>query len=179
MKTRFFTLFLSFTLLFTMNSFVFAAPSASVAVESGEEIPYFEQNENQEDSFDDSEKVATMLEAGAVKVRYQAIATPHCAVSGEEVTNNIGFDAIMFQLTSDKINDNTIAPSLTYIRAEQLGLDASQLDNYFLSNFDMYVTLDDNNKISSVLLWKSLMVKKTVNDLKFDTVTTNKADSYY
>lgn len=113
------------------------------------------------------------------EVEYQAVATPHYAVDGQEVTDDLGYDAVLFERRDDDVDVK--APALAYIKAEDLSIDAKDLDNYFLAHFTMYVTLDedDDNSISSVLFADSNMVFKTVNDLKFATVTTNKADSYY
>lgn len=113
------------------------------------------------------------------EVEYQAVATPHYAVDGQEVTDDLGYDAVLFERRDDDVDVK--APALAYIKAEDLSIDAKALDDYFLAHFTMYVTLDedDDNSISSVLFADSNMVKKTVNDLKFATVTTNKADSYY
>lgn len=113
------------------------------------------------------------------EVEYQAVATPHYAVDGQEVTDDLGYDAVLFERRDDDVDVK--APDLAYIKAEDLSIDAKALDDYFLAHFTMYVTLDedDDNSISSVLFADSNMVKKTVNDLKFATVTTNKADSYY
>ncbi len=111
------------------------------------------------------------------EVEYQAVATPHYAVDGQEVTDDLGYDAVLFERRDDDVDVK--APALAYIKAEDLSIDAKALDDYFLAHFTMYVTLDedDDNSISSVLFADSNMVKKTVNDLKFATVTTNKADS--
>lgn len=113
------------------------------------------------------------------EVEYQAVATPHYAVDGQEVTDDLGYNAVLFERRDDDVDVK--APALAYIKAEDLSIDAKALDDYFLAHFTMYVTLDedDDNAISSVLFADSNMVKKTVNDLKFATVTTNKADSYY
>lgn len=113
------------------------------------------------------------------EVEYQAVATPHYAVDGQEVTDDLGYNAVLFERRDDDVDVK--APALAYIKAEDLSIDAKALDDYFLAHFTMYVTLDedDDNSISSVLFADSNMVKKTVNDLKFATVTTNKADSYY
>lgn len=113
------------------------------------------------------------------EVEYQAVATPHYAKEGQEVTDDLGYDAVLFERKDDDVDVK--APALAYIKAEDLSIDAKALDDYFLAHFTMYVTLDedDDNSISSVLFADSNMVKKTVNDLKFATVTTNKADSYY
>lgn len=116
------------------------------------------------------------------EVEYQAVATPHYALNSDEkyeVTDNLGYSAILFARKDDDVNVK--APDLAYIKAEDLSIDADKLDDYFLAHFTMFVTLDedDDNSISSVLFADSNMTKKTVNDIKFATVTTNKADSYY
>ncbi len=111
------------------------------------------------------------------EVEYQAIATPHYAMDGAENTDDLGYAAILFDRVDDDVNVK--APTLAYIAAEDINLDAEKLDEYFLAHFTMFVTLDEDDEIDSVLFADSNMTKKTVNDIKFATVTSNKSTSYF
>lgn len=115
------------------------------------------------------------------EVKYQAIATPHYTVEGEEATYDLGYDAIFFEWRYD---DDTVSvdevPANVYLEPEQIGLDADELDDYFLGEFTMFVvTNDDEDEIEKVLFADCDMVKKTVTDLKLGTVSSNKNASYY
>jgi len=133
----------------------------------------------------------------AIEVDYQAIATPNRRVGDingdgaallnewdvgeQEATYDLGYDAIFFDKVSyDPINLEKVAPEQTYIAAEELrDVDADKLDDYFLGVFKMYVTVDEDDELEKVLFADCNMTKKTVSDLTFGTVSSNKEESYY
>lgn len=118
-----------------------------------------------------------------MEVEYQATATPHYALAGETVTDELGYDAIYFEMTENgKVNTDRVKDALTsaaYLTPEQINVAEEELDNYFLANFTMFVTADSNGEIEKVLYAGTDFAKKTVNDLKFEEVASNKADSYF
>lgn len=128
----------------------------------------------------------------AIEVDYQAVATPNKRVGDidedgvallgdEEATYDLGYDAIYFKKVSyDPINLEKVAPAYTYIAAEDLNnVEADDLDDYFLGEFKMYITVDDDDELEKVLFSDCNMTKKTVSDLTFGVVSSNKEESYY
>ena len=115
-----------------------------------------------------------------VEVEYAAVATPHFYAGDAEPTYDLGYDAIYFEKVADsEVNeDATEAPEAVYLTAEDLGLNAKELDGYFMGEFTMFVTVDDD-EIEKVLFADCNMVKKTVTELKLGEVSTNKAESYF
>lgn len=115
-----------------------------------------------------------------VEVEYTAVATPHFYMGDAEPTYDLGYDAVYFEKVADsEVNeDATEAPEAVYLTAEDLGIDAKALDAYFMGEFTMFVTVDDE-EIEKVLFADCNMVKKTVTDLKLGEVSTNKAESYF
>ena len=115
-----------------------------------------------------------------VEVEYEAVATPHYYKGDAEPTYDLGYDAIYFAKVADsEVNeDATEAPAEVYLTAEELGLDAKALDAYFMGEFTMFVTLEDD-EIEKVLFADCNMTKKTVTELKLGEVSTNKPDSYF
>ncbi|MBO5382968.1 MAG: S-layer homology domain-containing protein [Ruminococcus sp.] len=118
---------------------------------------------------------------GVKEVKYQAVATPHYAVGDEEATYDLGYDAIFFALVAnDDETEVDLVPDYCYLEPADIGLEADELDNYFLGEFTMFITTDeDGEEIEKVLYADCNMVKKTVSDLKLGTVSSNKAESYY
>ena len=125
---------------------------------------------------------------GVKEVEYQAVGTPHFSsdITDADGTNHVyentfdlGYDAILFKRVDTDVN--IPAPQDAYIKAEDISVAAEDLDKYFLANFTLFVTLDedDNNAIEKVLYADSKMTTKTVTDIKLGTVSSNKADSYY
>ncbi len=123
-----------------------------------------------------------------VKVVYDAVATPHYAMTGYDVTDDLGYPAILFELNEDEtdIDLDNVPPSLAYLSAEDIGLETeADLDDNFMAEYTLYVTLKDSKaekskkEIDAVLFADSALTRKTVNDFKFETVTTNKKDSYF
>lgn len=115
---------------------------------------------------------------GVEKVEYQAIATPHYSMDGEEPTYDLGYDAIYFE----KVEGDKNVPEYYYLEPEEIGLEADELDDAFLGVFTMFVTVDDEDEgseIEKVLFADCNMVKKTVSDLKLGTVSSNKQESYF
>lgn len=112
------------------------------------------------------------------EVVYQAVATPHYAMEGEATTQSLGYDAIYFEMV--EADATSEAPEYTYVSAEDLGIDPTHLDDYFLAHFTMYVTVDsEEGDIESVLFADSNATSKTVNKIDFAKVTSNKQASYY
>ncbi len=118
---------------------------------------------------------------GVKEVKYQAVGTPHYAVAGEEATYDLGYDAIFFELVAtDDESEIEEVPEYCYLEPADIGLEADELDDYFLGEFTMFITTDeDGEEIEKVLYADCNMVKKTVSDLKLGTVSSNKAESYY
>lgn len=118
-----------------------------------------------------------------IEVEYQAKATPNFALEGEEVTAELGYDAIYFEMTNNaKVNTQAVRDELTsaaYLTPEQINVDADKLNDYFLAEFTMFVTADEDEEVEKVLYAGTNFVKKTVNDLKFEEVVSNKAASYF
>ncbi len=110
-----------------------------------------------------------------VEVEYKAVATPNYKTGDNEATYDLGYDAIYFVEVTE---DDTDAPDEVYIAAEDLGIDAKALNDYFLGEFTMFVTVDED-EIEKVLFADCNMVKKTVTELKLGEVSTNKAYSYF
>ncbi len=114
-----------------------------------------------------------------IEVTYKAIGTPNYKFGEGEVTYDLGYDAIYFEEVAETPSDMTAAPNYAYIAAEDMGLDADELNDYFLGEFTMFVTLDDDNDIEKVLFADCNMVKKTVTDIKLGEIASNKVDSYF
>ncbi len=120
---------------------------------------------------------------GVKTVEYQVVATPHYQTTDTEATNDLGYDAVLLAVEEDENIDKS--PVQVYLTPDDLGVDADKLDDLFLAHFELYVVHGDKAKagdyyeIDKVLYANSAMTKKTVNDLKFATVTTNNANSYF
>ena len=119
-----------------------------------------------------------------VEVELQAIATPNAYVVGKanEATYKLDNDSAVFVAVANSDLNTTAglaAGAQYYLTAEDLGLDAEELDEYAYGVFSMFVRLDKEKKIEKVLFADCNMVKKTVTDLKLGTVSSNKKDSYY
>ena len=111
------------------------------------------------------------------EIEYQAIATPHYAFGDEkDTTSSLGYDAVYLKAVEK--DSNSKAPEEFYADAKDLAIDGSA-DNYIMSHFKMYITLDKDDKVDTILYAEPLMVKKTVNNIKLDTLTTNTKASYY
>ncbi len=114
------------------------------------------------------------------EVKYQAVATPNYTTLDNEPTYDLGYDAALFEVVADEETDYNEVPALVYLEPEQIGLEGEDLNDYFLGEFTMFVTTDDEEEeIEKVLFADCNMVKKTVNDLVLGTVSSNKAASYY
>ena len=111
-----------------------------------------------------------------IEVEYQAVATPNYVYTASETTDALGYEAIEFVLKNNDSGEDV--PAQFYAAFEDLGLDGDA-DDYIMSCFKMYVTVDDDNAIEEILYAEPLMVKKTVNDIKLDTLTSNTQGSYY
>ena len=116
------------------------------------------------------EKVFDVLE-----VEYQAVATPNYTFGESETTKDLGYDAILFNYVDDERTD---APAQFYAAVEDLAIDGSA-DDYIMSHFTMYVVLDDDNAVDQIFYAEPLMTKKTVNDIKLSTLSSNNKKSYY
>ena len=116
------------------------------------------------------EKIFDVLE-----VEYQAVATPNYTFGESETTKSLGYDAVLFNYVGEERTD---APAQFYAAAEDLALDG-ELDDYIMSHFTMYVTLDDDDAVEEILYAEPLMNSKTVNEIKLETLSSNTAYSYY
>ena len=115
------------------------------------------------------------------EVEYQAVATPHYAFDGFDVTDDLGYGAVLFQyVDSDNVSMNEV-PNLVYVAGKDISVADEELDNYFMAHFTTFIKVDedDTNEIESILFADSNMTKKTVSDIKLATVTTNKTTSYF
>ena len=120
-----------------------------------------------------AEKIYDVLE-----VEYEVVATPKYAFGAEsETTSGLGYDAILFNKV-DEDSETKDAPAQFYADVKDLALDGSA-DDYIMGHFNMFVTLDDDNDIDEILYAESLMTKKSVNDIKLETLTSNTKNSYY
>ena len=115
-----------------------------------------------------------------VEVEYEVTATPNYYKGDAEATYDLGYDALYVEKVEDsEVNaDATEAPNAAYLTAEDLGVEADELNDYFLGYVTVFVTIDDE-EIEKVLFADCNMVKKTVTDLKLGEVSTNKATSYF
>lgn len=115
-----------------------------------------------------------------IEVEYKATATPNYYTGDAEATYDLGYDAIYFEkVEGSEVNAKaTAAPQAAYLTPEQIGVAAEELNNYFLGEFTMFVTVDDED-IEKVLFADCNMTKKTVTDLKLGEVSSNKAASYF
>ncbi len=132
-------------------------------------------------------------EFGVVEVEYKATGTPNYklylensdseAIYDGEATYDLGYDAIYFEkVDGSEVNAKAKAveaPQSAYIKAEDLGMDATELNAAFMGEFTLFVTLDDDNDIEKVLFADCNMTKKTVTDIKLGEVSSNKATSYF
>ena len=116
------------------------------------------------------EKIFDVLE-----VEYQAVATPNYTFGESETTKSLGYDAVLFDYVGEERTD---APAQFYASAEDLALDG-ELDDYIMSHFTMYVTLDDDDAVEEILYAEPLMSSKSVNEIKFETLSSNNQSSYY
>lgn len=123
------------------------------------------------------EKVYDVLE-----VEYQAVATPKWASFSEgETTASLGYDAVLFDYvegaeTNLALEAEEVPPAQFYAAVEDLAVENA--DDYILSHFTMYLIVEDG-KVDEILYAEPLMTKKTVSEFKFETVSTNNANSYY
>ena len=120
-----------------------------------------------------AEKIYDVLE-----VEYEVVATPKYAFGEEkETTSDLGYDAILFNKV-DEDSETKDAPAQFYADVKDLALEGAA-DDYIMGHFNMFVTLDDDNDIDEILYAESLMTKKSVNDIKLETLTSNTKNSYY
>ena len=115
-----------------------------------------------------------------VEVEYEVLATPNYYLGDAEPTYDLGYDAIYVAKVEDsEVNeDATEAPGAAYITAEELGVEANELNNLFLGYVTMFVTVEDD-EIEKVLFADCNMTKKTVTDIKLGEVSSNKESSYF
>ena len=111
-------------------------------------------------------------------VEYQVVATPGYALNGEKTTKSFGYDAVYFK-EFGTANVGTKVENLDefYFDFADLGLEG-EADDYIMAVVKMYVTLDKDDQIDEVLYADSLLTKKTVNEMKFETVSTTTKNSY-
>ncbi len=113
-----------------------------------------------------------------IEVEYQAVATPKYAFGETETTSGLGYDAVLFDKVDGQDSDTVDAPAQFYADVKDLAIDGSA-DDYIMGHFNMFVTLDDDNDIDEILYAESLMTKKSVSDIKLETLTSNTKNSYY
>lgn len=111
-----------------------------------------------------------------VEVEYQAVATPNYTLGNKDTTKSFGYDAIHFVQVGTYTGEESV-PTEFYWDFADLGLEG-KADDYIMSHFNMYVTLDKNDDIEEVLYAEPLMVKKTVDEIGLETLTTNTPASY-
>lgn len=120
-----------------------------------------------------AEKIYDVLE-----VEYEVVATPKYAFGEEkETTSDLGYEAILFNKVDDD-SETKDAPAQFYADVKDLALEG-KADDYIMGHFNMFVTLDDDNDIDEILYAESLMTKKSVSDIKLETLTSNAKYSYY
>ena len=121
-----------------------------------------------------AEKVYDVL-----KVEYEVVATPKYAFGAEsETTSDLGYEAILFNKVDVEDSETKDAPAQFYADVKDLALEGTA-DDYIMGHFNMFVTLDDDNDIDEILYAESLMTKKSVSDIKLETLTSNAKYSYY
>ena len=123
-----------------------------------------------------AEKIYDVLE-----VEYEVVATPKYAFGTEtETTSGLGYEAILFNKVDVEDPATEDAPDQFYADVKDLALEG-KADDYIMGHFNMFVTLDDenDNDIDEILYAESLMTKKSVNDIKLETLTSNTKNSYY
>lgn len=118
-------------------------------------------------------------------VEYQVIATPGYVLSpaASATTKSFGYDAVHFATVYENgvnVNADTAAKNIAefYFDFADLGLEG-EADDYIMAHVNMYVTLDKDDQIDEVLYAESLMSKKTVNEMKFETLATETKNSYF
>lgn len=109
-----------------------------------------------------------------IEVEYQAIATPSFVFGADESTAELGYEAIEFQYVG---NEKTDAPTQFYANVEDLRI--KNADNYIMSYFKMYVTLDEDNNINKILYAQPLMNKVTTDKIILENVKAEKPEDYY
>lgn len=115
-----------------------------------------------------------------VEVEYDVTATPNYYYGDAEATYDLGYDAVYVEKVEDsEVNaDATEAPNAAYVKAEDLGVEAAELNSFFLGRVTMFVTVEDE-EIDKVLFADCNMTKKTVTELKLGEVSSNKEASYF
>ena len=113
-----------------------------------------------------------------LEVEYQAIGTPNCAFEDGETTNDLGYDAILFRAPDDNENPAEVKTNEFYADVKDLAIDGAA-DEYIMSYFKMYVTLDKDDAIDEILYAEPLLTKKSVKDIKLESLSSNKKGSYY
>ena len=109
-----------------------------------------------------------------IEVEYQAIATPNFVFNTDESTAELGYEAIEFKYVG---NEKTKAPAQFYADAKDLRI--KNADNYIMSYFKMYVTLDEDNNIDKILYAQPLMNKVTTDNIILESVKAEKPEDYY
>ncbi len=116
---------------------------------------------------------------------FEVVATPNyeLAVGGTvevEATYDLGYEAMWLRLVEDnEINeDATVKANSGYFTAEDLGIEGD-LNDYFLGEFTLFVTVDKKNDVDKVLFADCNMNKKTTSEIEFGTLKSTKSDSYF
>ncbi len=112
-----------------------------------------------------------------LELEYQAVATPNYVFAGQtETTKSLGYDAVMFDYVGDPA-DQGDAPAQFYAAVEDLGVENA--DDYIMSHFTMYITLDEDDAVEEILYAEPLMKVKTTNNIKLETLPGTTAGQYY
>lgn len=118
------------------------------------------------------------------EIEYQAVATPHYVFGEDETTADLGYEAILMDKVDDSNNEDIVkAAQQFYVDAAEIGLEG-KADEYIMSYFTVYAVLkdsdtDNSKEVDKVLFAQPLLKKKTVNEIKLETVTDNNQKSYY
>ena len=110
------------------------------------------------------------------EVEYQAVATPNYVIGEEETTKSLGYDAILFDYVGEAV-DQGDAPEQFYAAVEDLGIENA--DDYIMSHFTMYITLDKENNVEEILYAEPLMKVKTTSNIKFETLAGTNVAHYF
>lgn len=109
-----------------------------------------------------------------IEVEYQAVATPNFVFGADETTAELGYEAIEFKYVG---NEKTDAPAQFYADIEDLRIENA--DNYIMSHFKMYVTLDEDNNIDKILYAQPLINKVVTDKIILENVKAEKPEDYY
>lgn len=112
-----------------------------------------------------------------LEVEYQAVATPNYVFGSEtETTKSLGYDAVLLDYVGEE-TDKGDAPEQFYANVEDLGIEKA--DDYIMSHFTMYITLDEKDNVEEILYAEPLMKVKSTNNIKFETLAGTNVSHYF